>query len=90
MRIEWTPEALAELETILNHLPPEIATNTAERIVQAEKNTVAFPKSALYHEDLDVYERYIPKTRVILIYHVKDQIIEIISAFHTSRDPAEK
>jgi hypothetical protein len=34
-------------------------------------------------EPAGVFERYGPKTRVILVYH----LIEIIATFHTSRDP---
>ena len=90
MNVEWSADALADVAGILEHLPDEIASNTAEGILQAEANIRVFPLAAHYHVDLDVYERYVPKTRVILVYRITEALIEIVSAFHTSRDDAGK
>jgi len=87
MRIVWTPAALADLADILAHLPPDVARNTTERIAQAEASVLTFPRAAIYHPETDTFERYVPKTRVILIYHLTDDSIEIVATFHTSRDP---
>jgi len=87
MRIAWTPAALADLAGILEHLPPDVARNTAERLAQTESSMLTFPRAAIYHPETDTFERYVPKTRVILIYHLNDDLIEVVAAFHTSRDP---
>jgi plasmid stabilization system protein ParE len=87
MRIEWTSAASADLADILAHLPPDVARNTALRIARTEANLLIFPRAAIYHSDTDTFERYVPKTRVILVYHLIDDLIEIIATFHTSRDP---
>ena len=90
MRLEWGDAALADFADILTHLPPEVAANTVSRVIETEHHILLFPKAAYYDAATDTFERYVPKTRVILIYHIADDVIEIISAFHTLRDPETK
>ena len=90
MKLEWSEAALADFADILRHLPPEIAANTAARVNETEHHILLFPKAAYYDATNDTFERYVPKTRVILIYHIAGDVIEIISTFHTSREPQTK
>ena len=90
MRLEWSDDALNDFENILHHLSPEIATNTVTRITETEHHILLFPHAAYYDAATDTFERYVPTTRIILIYHIARNVIEIISAFHTSRDSKTK
>ncbi len=93
MIIRWTEEAHADLENIINQAferDPLEASNISKRIEAAEKNILAFPKAAHYDAEHDFYDRYVPRTRVIMVYRVTADAITIYKAFHTSRDPKDK
>ena len=93
MIIRWTEEAHVNLEDIVDqafHRDPLEASNISKRIEIAEKNILLFPKAALYNSEHDYYERYVPRTRVILVYRVTGETITVYRAFHTSRDPKDK
>jgi hypothetical protein len=38
----------------------------------------------------DTYDRYVRKTRIVLTYAVRGEVIWVITAWHTSRDPQSK
>ena len=93
MRLVYTAQATADIENILTYISernPQAAADIAERIYHAEDQIVRFPRAARYDPDTDTFEFYIRRTRIILIYHFENELIEVIAAFHTSRDPAEK
>lgn len=90
MRLEWSDAALKDFEDILQNLPLEVAANTVARVSETEHHILLFPQAAYYDAATDTFERYVPNTRVILIYNVAGDVIEIIAAFHTSRDPQTK
>ncbi len=93
MRLIYSTDAKADVENILNYVlerNPQAAANIAERIRHAEEQIMLFPQSARYDSDTDTYQLYIRQTRIVLIYHLEADLIEIIAAFHTSRDPATK
>lgn len=93
MFVEWHKRALAEIDLILfqaHERNSEEATNI-ERAVERTLNTVQmFPKTGRFVRVKDWYEKYVPHTRVVLIYKVKDEELVIIGVFHTSRDPNTK
>ena len=89
MRIKWTEEASAELDHMLGYICEQdtsAAALVAERVQNVEKNIVSFPKAGRYDSETDTYDRYIPRTRIILTYTIRDDTIWIITAWHTSRD----
>ncbi len=93
MRIEWTVEAADELDRMLTYIAAQdtyAADLIAERVMKAEENILHFPKAGSYDAETDTYDRYIPKTRIVLTYAIRDDIIWVITAWHTSRDPATK
>ena len=93
MHLRWLTEALEELENILDQAGsrnPLEASNIAHRVERTTQNILTFPKAALYNAAGDYFERYVPKTRIILVYRIKDQEVIVIAAFHTSRDPMTK
>ncbi len=95
MIVRWSSDAMEDLVGMLEYLQkvdPAMADNLAHRIEQADKYIELFPRAAYHDKDTDTYERYVPKTRVILVYRIDEEAgdIVIIAAFHTSRHPAEK
>jgi plasmid stabilization system protein ParE len=93
MRVAWTVEAAAELNSMLAYISaqdPAAAALVVERVLQAEASIETFPKAGSYDAKADTYDRYVPKTRIVLSYAIRDDVIWIVTAWHTSRDPATK
>ena len=93
MELFWSTAALSDLENIVTHAEtrdPAEAANILARVERTLEHIKLFPHSGYYNEELETYERYVPRTRVVLVYHLSDAGIEIIAAFHTSRDPTTK
>lgn len=90
MRLEWTEEAAAELDSMLAYIAAQevsAAALVAERVLQAEQNILTFPAAGRYDAATDTFDRYIPKTRIVLTYAVRGDVIWIMSVWHTSRKP---
>ena len=85
--------AIGELDEILTHAKtrnPQEARNI-ERAVERTLNTVlAFPQSGTFMQGRGWYEKYVPRTRIKLIYRFTNDELLIGAVFHTSRDPEEK
>ncbi|MGI9406898.1 MAG: type II toxin-antitoxin system RelE/ParE family toxin [Hyphomicrobiaceae bacterium] len=93
MIVEWTEEALADLDEVLGHYQshsPEVARRMPERVLGSEAVIQTFPKSGKYDQETDTYDAYVPHTRLILTYRITDEITQIIRVWHTSRDPETK
>lgn len=93
MTIEWAAEAAAELDHMLAFIASQnvgAAAGVVERVLQAERDILMFPAAGRFDSVTETYDRYIPKTRIILTYTMRDEIIWIISVWHTSRDPVNK
>ena len=93
MRVRWTVEASAELDDILVYIAAQdtrVASLVAERVLKAEESIRRFPNAARHDAETDTYDRYIPKTRIILTYAVRDDAVWIVTVWHTSRDPEAK
>lgn len=63
---------------------------STERVPKAETSIQTFPKAGSYDAETGTYDRYIPKTRIVLTYVLRDDVVWIVAAWHTSRDPATK
>ncbi len=93
MKVEWTAEAAAELDHMLAYIAAqdaEAAGLVAERVITAEQTISRFPKAGRYDRDTDTYDRFIPKTRIVLTYAIRGGAIWMVTAWHTSRDPETK
>ena len=89
-RLRWTIDASADLQEHLDYIRernPGAAARLTERVLEAEKIVRQWPHSAAFDADTGVYERWIPGSRLKLVYVVEASVVEIIAAFHTSRDP---
>lgn len=93
MRIAWTAEAAAELDAILSYIADQdrsAAALVVERVLQAQARIRQFPKAARYDAETDTYDQFIPKTRIVPTYAIRDDAIWMITTWHTSRDPETK
>jgi plasmid stabilization system protein ParE len=93
MNIRWTLDALNDYRSILEQAAERNtleAANIAWRVERAELNIGTFPKAAFHNKPRDYYERYIPNTRIILIYKIEAPDVIILAAFHTSRSASGK
>ena len=93
MRIEWTVGALGELDHMLAFIAsksPEGASLVAERVLKAEETILLFPHAGRHDSETDTYDVFILKTRVVLTYTVRNDIIWVVTVWHTSRDPETK
>ncbi len=89
MRIEWTVEAAAELDNMLAFIASHDTTAAAlvaERVLKSEATILTFSKAGRYDPETDTYDIYIPKTRIVLTYALRGDVIWIVTAWHTSRD----
>jgi toxin ParE1/3/4 len=90
MRIEWTAEAAAELDHLLAYIADQdymAAALVAGRVLKAEESIASFPKAGRHDAATDTYDRFIPRTRIILTYAIREDAIWVLSVWHTSRDP---
>lgn len=93
MNVTWTAAAAAELDAILSYIAEQdsnAAALVAERVLQAEARIQQFPKAGRYDAETDTYDQFIPKTRIVLTYTIRDDVIWMITSWHTSRDPETK
>lgn len=90
MRVAWTRTALAELDNMLAYIAAEDATAAravAARVLKAEETVLHLPKAGRYDVQTDTYDRFIPKTRIVLAYAVREDTIWMLTVWHTSRAP---
>jgi len=93
MRTRWTAEALSELDRMLSFIAAEdigAASLIAERVLKAEETILQFPMAGRYDAQTDTFDRYIPKTSIVLTYAVRDNTIWVVTIWHTSRNPETK
>jgi plasmid stabilization system protein ParE len=93
MKIRWHEEALAGYEAILaqaGERNPLEHSNFKERVRETLRTFRDFPRMGLFNSEVGCYEKFVPRTRVLLIYHIAEQQLRIVAAFHTSRDPQSK
>lgn len=93
MKVDWTAEAAAELDQMLAFIAEQdesSAALVAERVLNVEEQIARFPRAGRYDSETDTYDRYIPRTRIVLTYAIREDTIWIVTAWHTSRDPDTK
>lgn len=93
LRLQWSYDASTDLQDYLDYISERntrAAARLAERVLAVEEVIRAWPQSASFDPDTGVYERWVPGSRLKLIYVVEGDMVEIIAAFHTSRDPDMK
>lgn len=93
MTVLWSKKAKAEFDNILAYIASQdisAARLIVERVLKAEQYIELFPEAAPYDEKSETYDRYIPKTRIILTYTVRENEVRILRVWHTSQDRDER
>jgi plasmid stabilization system protein ParE len=93
MNVIWHREAVIEYDDILSQTQTrnlQEAKNITAHVEQALTTLQQFPQSGRFLRSRGCYEKYVPHTRIILVYLCKNEDILILSAFHSSRDPKTK
>jgi plasmid stabilization system protein ParE len=93
MKLVWSKLAADELSAILDHMMqdhPDIAANIAASVLRHEQIMTTFPRAASYDAQTNTYDCYVPRTRLVLTYKIDDDLITIVSVWHTSRNPDDK
>jgi plasmid stabilization system protein ParE len=91
MKVILSPEAAERLEAQIAYLRDVGAAVAAERlharVLSFLLNHLArFPRTGRRLEDRDLWEMWIPRTRLVLWYRIEGDQIEIATVWHTSQN----
>lgn len=93
MKVHWTDHALAQLESIHEHIAqdaPTYATRVVDRITRRSEQVSAFPQSGRrvpeYHAD-DIRE--VVESPYRLIYRIKEDQIDVLAVLHGAQEPPD-
>jgi plasmid stabilization system protein ParE len=90
----FTAEAEARLEDQIKYLIEQDARQAAKVLLERvtafiERTLCARPAIGRYLPDRQVYEFWIPRTRLVLWYRYDDTTVTIISVWHTAQNRYE-
>ena len=90
-RIVTTKEAETCLANQLDHLIDHHAPATAEKLKERfdsylVNHVAAFPRTGRYLAQRDLWETWIPRTRLVIWYRFNNEELVILSVWHTSQD----
>lgn len=89
MRLRWTQCALDEFENAHDHIAkdnPRAAQEIAQRILDASHKLLDHPHIGRIGEDEDTREWRVQRTPYLLVYEIKDDVIELLRVWHTKRE----
>jgi len=91
MIVVLAPEAVERLEAQIAYLRDVGALAAAERLRARvmdflSKHLANFPRSGRRLEDRDLWEMWIPRTRLVLWYRIEGERILVATVWHTSQD----
>ena len=89
MRIDWSPEAIADLADLREYIARD-NLEAAQRIALAIINTIEGilsdnPESGHPGRVPGTRELVIPKTPVIVPYRIRNSVLEILGVYHHAR-----
>lgn len=93
MRVRWLRQALNNLDDEADHIAlddPGIAQLVVQRIVDAIAQLPEQPALGRPGRVPGTRELIVAKTRYIVPYRVRGEVIEILRVFHTSRRPPDR
>lgn len=94
MRLRWTQRALDEFENAHDYIAqdnPGAAQEIAQRILDATLKLLDHPHIGRVGEDEDTREWRVQRTPYLLVYAIKDDVIELLRVWHTKREwPAQE
>ena len=84
-------EAEADLQAQFDHLIERGAVNAAERLAARIKSFLrdfltVYPATGVFLEHRGLWETWVPRTRLVLLYRFTDTELQVVRIWHTSRD----
>jgi plasmid stabilization system protein ParE len=91
MKVVLSPEAVERLEAQIEYLRSVGAADAAERLRLRvmgflSKHLANYPRTGRRLKDRDLWEIWIPRTRLVLWYRIEQERIVIATVWHTSQD----
>ena len=91
MNVVLSPEAVERLEAQIAYLRDAGAEAAADRLRTRamqflSKHLANFPRSGRRLKERDVWEMWIPRTRLVLWYRIESERIVVVTVWHTSQD----
>jgi plasmid stabilization system protein ParE len=91
MRVELSREAAERLEMQVRYLQAAGAPGAAERLSQRimfflEKHLARFPRTGRWLRDADLWEVWIPGTRLVVWYRLSNDVVVVVTVWHASQD----
>lgn len=87
----FAPLAQRDLQAQIDYLNDQSAFDAADRLLARVEQFVAdfltaHPKTGVFLDHRDLWEIWIPKTRLVLWYRFTGTTLEIARVWHTSQD----
>jgi plasmid stabilization system protein ParE len=91
MKVVLSAEASDRLEDqvryIQNSGAPAAADRLRLRVLDFLENHLAhFPRTGTHIPDRDLWETWIPGTRLVIWYRVKDRQLDVVTVWHTAQE----
>jgi plasmid stabilization system protein ParE len=91
MKVVLSPEAAHRLEAQIAYLRDAGAEVAAERLrvrvmTFLSRHIARFPRTGRWLDDRDLWEMWIPGTRIVLWYRIESSHIEIVTVWHTAQN----
>lgn len=88
MRVKWLRKALGNLDEEATHIEaedPRAARLAVERVLNAVETLASYPALGRPGRVSGTRELVVAKTRYLVPYRVRGDVIEVLRVFHTSR-----
>lgn len=87
----FAPRAQRDLQFQIDYLNDQGAVDAAERLLMRAEDFIArfltlYPKTGAFLTHRDLWETWVPQTRLVLWYRFTDTTLEIARVWHTSQD----
>ncbi len=87
----FAPRAERDLQWQIDYLNGQGAFDAADRLLARVEQFVArfltvHPKTGVYLAHRELWETWVPRTRLVLWYRFTDEMLEIARVWHTSQD----
>ena len=93
LRIKWTRLALADFSEAQDHIAaddPLAAIRVAQRIRDSVLKLSDFPYIGRPGDDLITREWRVQRTPYVVVYRLREDMIEVVRIWHTRRAPGAK
>ena len=89
MKVKWSKTSIKDLNHIFDYIEkedrPETARKSILKIINAVSQLERFPEIGRRGRVVGTKELIIPSTPFIIIYRLKDSVLEILTILHHSR-----